>query len=476
MEAVPIAVFWIALALAACRPRHVSIHLFFATMPFGSFAVIPTELTGGLTLTPTPVVASMLVGRELLAPGGPARALVLALKPSGLFYLSQFWLVAGIATVFMPRLYGGAVEVIPVRPAGLVSAAMLAPSAQNLSQFVYVTISVLAVFAFARLLRSERDRLHAMQALCLGAGIAIASGILDFSSKFVPVQPLLDAFRTASYTLMTDNEILDSRRVVGLMPEASSYGALLLCFLPALYFFRRAMPAGMLRDRIVPLQCCALLVLVWLSTSSSAYLGLAAFAAVAVAEWTWRFLAARRNPLLRRGIATEFCAGLAVAATILLLLIAVPRVFSPLVEMLDVMVFQKSNSSSFEERSLWNTVSWNALWATGGLGVGLGGTRASNFAIAVASNAGIVGAALYFTFVLRCLFFGKAPHADVRGQAILSACRCAYVPAFLAILTVGTTPDFGLFNAFLYGFAVAVAVGPQVQPRRRPQIGRWHAR
>lgn len=460
MEALPIATFWILAAWALSRRKHVAVYLFFGTMPFGSFAVIPTEITGGLTLTATPIVALVLIAREFLATNGMRSVAAMAFKSSELSYLAQFWLVAGITTVFMPRLFSGLVEVIPVRPAGLVSPVMLSPSAQNLSQFVYVTISVFAAFAFARMMRVENDRLHAMNAIVLGAAIAVLSGVLDFSSKYVALQPLLDVFRTASYTLMTDNEILDSRRVIGLMPEASSYGALLLSFLAALYFFRRAMPAGNLRDRVVPILLSALLLFAWLSTSSSAYLGLAAFGATATGEWCWRLFAARRNPFLRRGIAREFILGFAAAAAFLLTLLVVPRIFSPIVEMLDVMVFQKSQSSSFEERSMWNTVSRDALWATYGLGVGLGSTRASNFAIAVASNSGLIGAALYFAFVARCLFFGKARCGDFRGQAILSACRCAYLPAFLAILTVGTTPDFGLFNAFLFGLAVAVASRP----------------
>jgi len=39
--------------------------LIFCSMSFGSFAVIPPELTGGLSLTATPIVAVLIIFRAL---------------------------------------------------------------------------------------------------------------------------------------------------------------------------------------------------------------------------------------------------------------------------------------------------------------------------------------------------------------------------------------------------------------------------
>jgi hypothetical protein len=250
--------------------------------------------------------------------------------------------------------------------------------------------------------------------------------------------------------------------VVGLMPEASSFGGLALAFLASLYFFRRAMPSGGLRDRVVPVLMGSLLLLVWLSTSSAAYLGLGLFGTVAVAEWCWRLVAAGRNPLLQRGLAGEFWLGAMAVCALVLVVIAAPYVLAPMREMFEVMVLQKSTTDSFEERSMWTRVSLQALLATHGLGVGLGGTRASNFAVALTSNAGLLGGAFYFLFVLQTLFMRRAPRGDAEGHALLSAVRWSYLPPFFTSLMIGTTPDFGLFNAFLYGMATAIAYkGPQ---------------
>lgn len=471
MEAIPIGLFWSIAIWAVFKRNHALIYLFFATMPFGSFAALPTAITGGLTLTPTPIVGLLMIAKELTSAGGMRNAVAEALKPSGTLLLFLFWLVACIATVFMPRFFAGQVEVVPVRSVGLFSTSMLYPTLQNVSQIVYTTISVLTVFVFARILRTRAMRQHALMAICLGAVVTIFTGLIDFLSQSLSLQSALEVFRTASYTLLTEDEVMGSKRVVGLMPEASSFGGLVLAFLAALYFFRRAMDVGILRDRVVPALIVALLALVWLSTSSSAYLGLALFGATLAAEWCWRLWAAGRNPYLRRGLGSEFWFGMLGIGLLLAVVIVAPEIFSPMIKMIDVMVFQKSTTSSFEERSMWTQVSWNALMATHGLGVGMGGTRASNFAVALTSNAGFLGAAFYFMFVLQCFLFRKARSNDAQGAALLSACRWSYLPAFCALLTVGTTPDFGLFNAFLYGFAVAIA---HKEVRAVPVARAWH--
>lgn len=457
MELVPVGIFWSIALWALFQKKQVLIYLFFASMPFGSFAAIPTELTAGLTMTPTPIVALLLVARELGSARGLTSGLHSALKPSGLLLLLLFWLIAGIATAFMPRFFAGTVEIVPLRFGTSADTAPLAPSVQNLSQFVYISISVLTVFAFASMLRMEGMRRHALAALCLGAALTIITGFFDFASQYLPLQSFLELFRTASYALLTDAEVQDAKRVVGLMPEASSFGSLSLSFLAVLYFFRRAMPVGRLRNRFVPIMMSLLLLLVWLSTSSAAYLGFGLFSATVAAEWCWRLIASGRNPYLRRGISGEFWLGALAVWALLLVMIVAPRVLTPVLEMFDVTVLQKSSSSSFEERGMWTQVSWDALLATRGLGVGMGGTRASNFAVALASNAGVLGATFYFLFVLQCLLIRRAQRGDAAGEALLSAVRWSYLSPFFVSLAIGTTPDFGVFNAFLYGFTVAVA-------------------
>ena len=149
MNMVPIALFWTLAIWGLLSRKPVLLYLFFASMPIGAFAVIPTALTGGLTFTATPIVALLLIARTLADRSGPSAFLSLAVLPGRLMLLTLFWLVAAIATAFMPRLFEGAVMVVPIR--GTVSApAPLQPTPQNISLFTYLSIAVFSVFAFAR--------------------------------------------------------------------------------------------------------------------------------------------------------------------------------------------------------------------------------------------------------------------------------------------------------------------------------------
>lgn len=476
MEAIPIGIFWCIFIWTSFQPSQKIIYLLFASMPFGSLAVLPTSMTGGLTLTPTPIVAILLIMKVLGSAQGFRSAAADALRSSRLLFLFLFWVVAGITTAFMPRFFAGRIEVVPVRVEVLMDTALLVPTAQNISQFAYISISILTVFALTQLLRLTESRRHVFPALCLGAFVTIVSGLLDYASQYISLDPVLELFRTASYALLTTDEVLGGKRVVGLMPEASSFGSIALTFLSALYFFRRAITPNYLKTRIVPVLMGGLLILIWMSTSSAAYLGLGVLGFVAVAEWITRVCLRQNNPYLRYGILKEFYVGALVLVGTMLLLLATPKVFSPVQEMLDVMILQKSTSSSFEERSMWTRVSWEALVSTGGLGVGLGGTRASNFAVSLFSNAGILGGLLYITFLLQCLIFRRAPRWDYEGATYQAAIRYAYLPSFVAALTVGTTPDFGTFNAFFFGFSVALAgsrvssLGPSFEKRHKSVV------
>ena len=49
----------------------------------------------------------------------------------------------------------------------------------------------------------------------------------------------------------------------------------------------------------------------------------------------------------------------------------------------------------------------------------------------------------------------------------LSAIRWSCLPPLFTSLLIATTPDFGLFNAFLYGFAVAAVTRPAVLRQRQ---------
>jgi hypothetical protein len=476
MDAIPVVLFWVFGIWGMFSRRPVLIYLFFCSLPFGSFAAIPPAVTGSLTLTPTPVVALLIVIRFLGSGKALERSLSLAVKPSRLLQLTLFWIISVFTTLLMPRLFAGNVAVIPMR-ADLLIATQLQPTTQNISQLAYLTISVFATFAFVQALRTDAARQDALGAMVWGGILVVVSGFADFAGQYLPLQPVLEPFRTATYSLLTDVEIFGGKRVVGLMPEASSFGGLCLTFLGSLYFFRRAMLDTFLRDRVTPILMFFLLLMVWMSTSSAAYVGLGVLFAVIAGEWCWRAAASRPNPLAKRGLGLELTIAIVALSAICVVILFRPDLLNPVTESINRMVFEKAASDSFEERSMWTAVSWHALMSTYGLGVGMGATRASNGVVAIVSNTGVLASALYFGFLLQT-FLRRANKGDDVGGAMISAFHWSYLPSFTISVLAGTSADFGSYNGMLFAIVMAIALPPVAQNAARPWVAtarRQHA-
>lgn len=460
MDALPILIFWVAAVYCVIRGPVAIIYLLFISMPFGAFAVMPPAMSAGMTLTPAPMAGLLLIGRVFASLKGIDYLFSLIMKPQRLTLLLGFWVAALFTTIFMPRLLARRIEVIPLKVEGFTATAFLAPTSQNISQLCYMTISVLSVCAFTYVLRDRDARRHALRALCIGGGVLVATGFLDFATQYVPIGPLLEPFRTATYALLTDAEILGAKRVVGLMPEASAFGGTTVGFLSAVYFFRRAAnDAGISFSKLNTLALL-LLALIWLSTSSAAYVGLFVFLVAAAMEWMWRGAAMSRGSTLRKGMTGELLVVTALVVAVAVVTVVDTSIWTPLFDTLDETILQKNTTSSFEERGTWTSVSWQAFVDSGGLGVGLGGTRASNSVVSMFSNVGLLGGLLYYAFVGLSLL-RPLPRSDMESAACLHGARWTFLAPFATSVLAGTTPDFGTFNAFLYAMALASTMTAQ---------------
>jgi len=465
MISFPVVLFWLLAIWAVVSRGPVLLYVFFSSMAFSAFAVVPTTMTGGLTFSAAPIIALLIVGRSLFSRGGPDYFLTSALRINRMGLLFLFWVVAVLVTIFMPRIFADEVMVVPLRgDVGIASS--LRPSAQNLSQIIYVSISILTAFAFSRILRSQADRQAALKALCFGGLITGLTGLVDFATQFVPIEPFLAPFRTASYALATNIEVLGSKRVVGLMPEASAFGGLCLGLLSALIFFRRAIANARIRNIYAPLVIALLLLCCWLAKSSGTYLGMAVLAVVMAAEAFLRaFSRGKARQLYRQDLIGELAIVFGLLAVVVAIAIVRPAVMEPLFEVIDRMVLQKTESASYEERGMWRRVAMESIAATNGLGVGLGGTRASSSMVAIFSSTGLLGGVLYYSFLLQTLM-RRSVHMDWEGQFILAAFRFSFLPTFVVSLMVGGS-DFGLLLAFGFGIVTATCFSPANIAARR---------
>ncbi|WP_428031587.1 hypothetical protein [Ancylobacter sp.] len=456
MNAVALAGFWALAFWALFSRRQMLFWLFFGTLPLGSFAVIPIELTGGLSLLATHVTAAFIViQRFFFHRNGLKNLLSSALRVPGLL-LTLFWLVALLVTMFAPRLLAGRVDVAPMTVTEFMQVSPLRPTLQNFSQLSYVTLSVLMVFSAADFFRSPRNHPLILRGLLFSSGITIATGILSYLATFLPLDSLLDPFKTAGYTLLDEASIGDgTRRITGLMPEASAFGALTLALLSCLYFLRHAIDdrVQLFRTNVVIVMLAVLLVM---STSSAGYVGLGVLGALVGLDWFTRAFRINRPRFAYRGVRQDFFLALAIVGFAALAVMATPGVFDPVMQRLDEIIFSKVESASYLERSGWTATSMQAGFDSYLIGVGLGSTRASNFAAVLFGSTGLLGFLLYFSFIGRILLT-PAPKDDQRAQAVSSALKWSFFPVFSVSLLIGTTPDFGVFEAFRFGALMALS-------------------
>ena len=207
-----------------------------------------------------------------------------------------------------------------------------------------------------------------------------------------------------------------------------------------------------------------------LSTSSTAYVGLAVFGLVYGLDLLVRMLDAGNPRRDQIGLEVGFIV-LAVFAIFATFVIQ-PALFDPIVAMVDKMVFQKSSSASYVERSLWNRVGWHAFLDSGGLGVGLGSIRVSNWMISILGSTGLFGALLMFGFIAQQLV--AAPRNATREAVVFATVtKLALVPVLVMYQLAGTIPDIGIAASAALGM-IAAAHTPRPAGRavsRPPSAG-----
>jgi hypothetical protein len=462
----PVVLFWLLIMWGIVARGPVLFYLYFALGAFGSIAIVPPELVAGSTLLPQPICAAVLFFKLCFQPGALNAMTAAAADFRRLAWLTLFVLVA-IATAFiMPRLFAGVVDIIPVRFIVGLEAQPLGPTTTNITQSVYLVLSFSAALTFYRLLRSEEARRTMVKAQVLGGAILILTGLIDM---FAGASPLVAPFRTAAYALATNAEIAGAKRVVGLMPEASAFGAACLSAAMPLYFFRRILGSGLVKSLALPAVLAGLLVMAALSTSSTAYAGLAVFGALAAANWirrAWNEAGSLRRPDM------IFDALIAVGGLLAFLTAWAlnPTVLAPVFNMVDAVVLQKSATSSYAERNLWTQVSFDSIFSTYGLGVGLGSTRASNWFVAILSNTGVLGAGFIAIFLVQGLLCKPKPRLPPEHSNMVTGLKLIYSTILAMGALAGTTADFGAGGGLIFGLLVALT--ERAKTERKPALAR----
>jgi hypothetical protein len=449
----PALVLWAMIAAGLLTRGPLALfYLFYASGALGTLVMVPSNVVGGINLLPQSFCALFLLAKVMSRPRYAARILLLATHFRELGCLSLFLIWSLFTAYAMPLFFAGRVDVIPINVA-VPDPQPLAPSSANFTQSAYMILSAGLIYVCAVIARNSEFRRHFLRANLVAAAMLIFTGILDLITQGTE---LLAPFRTANYALITNDQVLGSKRVIGLMAEASSYGAACVAILSVLLFLRPNFERK-LRSTVVPAAIIGLIAMTLLSTSSTGYVGLGILGVTYVVSLIWRLNS--RNSANRQGIFSEL-AILALAMTVIFVIaLTQASAFDPLTDLINVLIFKKTESASYIERSGWTHYAWEAFLSTGGWGVGLGGARASNWYYSILSNTGTIGATLLSLFLIQT-FLRRAAENEPTQAAISTGLKFSVLPNLVMAGLSGTTPDFGAQNGVTYGIISAMSSRP----------------
>lgn len=447
-----------------------------ASLAFGATAFATLPALGGSSPQIYTLFAICLVATPFLQTGGLHTLAAGASRSPITLLLLVLMVHAAGAAIILPRLFAGETNVFVASSiTGVVSETVLAPVSGNISQTAYFVLGAMVCLALSASLRDRSQLLLLRRGLMLWVLLNVSLGAIDLLAKKGGAGDVLEIIRTASYAMATYVEHGGFLRIAGGYSEASAFGAAIftsMVFCVTLHRHSGNHTAGMLG-----LMSLALLLL---STSSAAY---AAFAVYL----SFLGMLAMRNLLLGRVRKADLALlyGMLAAFTLVLALALYSDNFlDPIRKLLDATVFSKSSSSSAAERGYWNARSLASVVDTGGMGIGMGSSRASNWFIAVLSQTGILGAALQLALV--CTLLRPAPRpgsGDVEVTALHEAARATGMASLLPSLLAGGSADPGI----LFFLCVAVTLGcrrllqskhhPALREAQRPlQRSLWRTR
>lgn len=418
---------------------------------FQASAAITLHAMGGSPIPPGYLMIAFLGLGVLIRTGGPGRVLETLYFGRAEYTLILFIVWAIITALFMPRIFQGMFEVYPLGTdsTGLLLPQPIGPLTSNIAQSVYY-VGDLAVFIMVgALLLSMRTLRPIALAVLISAFFNILFVLVDTATYLTGTGNILNFVRNADVVHRAEDVVLGMKRVTGFFAETSSYSSHAL----ALFAFTfRLWRGGVYLPYVgaVALATCITLVL---STSSTAYAGLALYLMVTLPRdfsGTDSTLPNDRGRVGRTGLLLSL---IPVGGVLAAIAIAVrPDLLDPINNMINEMLINKLDSESGIERMNWNMLALQNVVDTYGLGVGVGSNRNSSFVIALISSTGIIGSILFVVFVVKVF---RTNHGRVFHSAegkenvqIAAAARSGMIALIIANSLAGGTSLGLLFFIF----------------------------
>ena len=137
------------------------------------------------------------------------RAAIVALSPKllnalrlrNLGFLALFLLVGIVATAIMPRLFAQEIVIVPMGESWTIG--LLSVTTQNFTQFGYVSLSVMTVFAVTLMAYEQSFAQTLLVGMLAGGLVSIVTGLIDLAAASAGMESWLEPFRNARYAFLT---------------------------------------------------------------------------------------------------------------------------------------------------------------------------------------------------------------------------------------------------------------------------------
>jgi hypothetical protein len=435
---------------------------------FGAAAALKLDSVGGASIQPFHFFLVFFVAIISLRPALLGASLSSLQYPGPGFWLLVFTLYGALTAVFLPRLFESATIVYSIARGGelhrIVSSA-LAPTSSNFTQSIYM-LGNLVCFAFVTGIARMGGMALFARALIVTSIGCLVFAIADLVTYNTGTAELLSVIRNANYRMLNDGDIAGFKRIVGSFSEAGVFGYVTL----ALFAFVLVLILEGYPQRSLPLLAGALLIALLLCTSTTAYVASAATLLLVLGLCISRML--RRSASIRHMGFVGLCT--AVIPMTVMMVLLIPQVTQSVSDLLSVVLANKLETQSGEERMRWNAQALISFIDTSGLGAGLGSIRASSFVVALLANVGIVGTMLFAVFMASLIKNhlkrrGASPMEKAIGLAALVS---SFAQLFAASVSAGSI-DLGPLFTLTSAIAAAYALGPYRSSRQVPTHGDW---
>lgn len=441
--------------LALTRGYQTTVALLILFTLLGAAAAI---LVGAVNIQP----AHLLLGFAILSLASRPKDTSLALRsifpdqPG--FWLFCFTLYGVITAIFLPRIFAGMTDIIPLGSseyADTGSTVPLGPVSSNVTQSVYMVAGLLC-YCMVASLGAQKKGFHIITTtMLMVCALNVVFAFLDLATYVTGTQGLLDFIRNARYTMHHEEEVYGLKRIVGSFTEASVFSRTTLGALG----FSGTLWLCRYRPNVTGPLALLSVGLVIFSTSTGGLAGLVPLG-----------LLLYLSALGRCGVAPNavnssiFVLAVPLIFVLVIFIVVLQPTLSAIVhEYLNTVVLSKGTTASGIERASWNSHGLQNFIDTAGIGVGFGTARTSSLFYALLSNVGVIGTGLYAAFFVLALVKKRGVPRTMPSDIRLAA-RNGCIGFMIADVLSGATVEQGLLFYALAALACAEperSVSPQ---------------